>query len=63
MVKKKKACQERAWGKKGIITSLYLRDDEEACQMEVKFTVGKVRDKSGEAGDRDTNYRGLESKN
>lgn len=40
-----------------------MRDDEEACQMEVKFTVGKVRDKSGEAGDRDTNYRGLESKN
>lgn len=52
----------RAIGKKGIITSLYLRDDEEACQMEVRFIVGKVRDKSGGVGDRVTSYKGLESK-
>ena len=31
--------------------------------MEVKFIVGKIRDKSGEVGDGDTSYRGLESKN
>ena len=40
-----------------------MSDGEEACQMEVKFIVGKVRDKSGEVGDRDTSYRGLENKN
>lgn len=45
------------------ITSPYLRDDEEACQMEVSFIVSKVRDKSGGVGDRDTSYKGLESKN
>lgn len=32
--------------KKGILSELYLRDNEEAYQIGVKFTVYKVRDKS-----------------
>lgn len=56
------AFQKTVWVKKDILNELYLRDDEEACQMGVKFTVHEVRDKSAFTMP-GTGYIGLESKN